>query len=978
MMDNPDGDDEENYAGSLTENLTVHVNLGEYLAVNKGRLTFCHINCNHLVPHINELRIMLQNSGVDVIGVGETFLTDSISSEVVEVQGYRFVRNDRSVLARPGTAGGGVGLFLKNGLTHRVVAKSIGLGIEYLFVEVHCGRGNILVGIVYRPPNTSIVYRGLEAANYGLNELEKVLADLLPMYDQAYLFGDFNIDLLDPEGLLHESFVDLLNIFMLYNVSLQPTRQVSGKLLDLFLTTDGPSVSDFYQLNLSWSDHDMIFMSIDVIALQAGTIVKKVRNFKNIVQSELLEAAVLLDWESIPFVSGLNAKIEVLYTFLNHLLDVFAPIKYVKKKKPVGCVNGFENWFNEECQIAVDARNAAYKVWHDNINKLKGDNNWKFFTEKRRVAKRLTVYHHSNFVTSNLDPRLPSKKLFDNLRKFGIVKSKKSTKFDVNVDDLSNHFVVTPSDVSQLDFNIPVVQNVPSFSFKTVECPEVLEAVKSIDSDAAGIDEIPLCFIKLLLPVILPSLTSIFNHIFTCSEFPQRWKTSIVIPVPKISNPSTLSDFRPISLLPCLSKIIEVIMARQMTQHINENNLLSPLQSGFRRSHSTTTAVLKVTEDIRMNLEKGQATVVVFLDFSQAFDTVVRALLGHKLKNSYAFAEDACKLLGSYLFDRNQIVRTECAESEIKPTLCGVPQGSVVGPLLYICYSNDVCEVIQFCKFHAYADDLQLYHSADVANLQRCYAEVNSDLSRIAEWARKNGLKLNPKKSQVMLIHRLANDLPQPHLVIDSDTVKVVPKAVNLGFVLNTRLTPIDHFSKVCQKIYWVLRSLRPHSSCTPKTIKKKLINTLILTHINYSNIVFSHIDSASSRKIGVAYNACLRYIHGLGRRDSVTDLQESITGLNLQNSATLQLLKFVFKVKYSRHPSYIYSLLQFGSSDRTNNLNLPICRRNAMCHSFAAVASKTWNALPHAIKPISILGRFTMEVRKHLSKPPGPLRVNS
>jgi Reverse transcriptase (RNA-dependent DNA polymerase) len=253
----------------------------------------------------------------------------------------------------------------------------------------------------------------------------------------------------------------------------------------------------------------------------------------------------------------------------------------------------------------------------------------------------------------------------------------------------------------------------------------------------------------------------------------------------------------------------------------------------------------------------------------------------------------------------------ENGDSDTKPTLCGVPQGSVLGPLLYICYSNDVAGVIEFCRFHAYADDLQLYHSADVSDLQRCYDEVNADLGRISEWARKNGLKLNPKKSQVMLIHRLTGDVPQPHLMIDSDTVKIGPKAVNLGFVINSRLTPVDHYSKLCQKIYWILRSIKPHASCTPIEVRKKLVQTLILSHVSYSNVVYAHIDSASSRKLGAAFNACLRYVHGIRRRDGVSELQTSISGLTLKDTATLQILKFLFKIMHTRHPSYIFSLFR-------------------------------------------------------------------
>jgi hypothetical protein len=221
------------------------------------------------------------------------------------------------------------------------------------------------------------------------------------------------------------------------------------------------------------------------------------------------------------------------------------------------------------------------------------------------------------------------------------------------------------------------------------------------------------------------------------------------------------------------------------------------------------------------------------------------------------------------------------------------------------------------------------------------------------------------------LIHRLAGNHPQPHLVIDSDAVKVVQKVVDLGFVLNARLTPVDHISKVCQKIYWVLRSIKPHASCTPITVRKKLVQSLILAHINYSNIVYAHIDSASSRKLGVAFNSCLRYVHGLGRRDSVAHLQCSINGLGLKASATLQQLRFLFKVMQSQHPSYIFSLVQYGSSQRTNNLKLPLYHTSALAHSFIVVASKKWNDLPHTIKSVNTLNRFTAEIRLCLSHAP-------
>jgi Reverse transcriptase (RNA-dependent DNA polymerase) len=970
-MNDPIEDGEENYAGSLTGDFVSHGDVGEYLEVNKGRLTFCHINCNHLIPHINELRIMLQSSDVEFIGVGETFLSDSLATPAVDIKGYRFIRNDRTVLGKPNVGGGGIGLYIKACIAHKIVAQSMGLGIEFLFITVNINNDNVLVGVVYRPPSTSIVYKGLEANNYGINELEKVLAELIPLYDKLYMFGDFNVDLLDDNDPLYGSFTNILNTFMLYNVSLRPTRLVSGKLLDLFLTTDPESVLDYYQHDVCWSDHDMIFMSVNAVTPTAHTVARQVRGFKNIDQNKLTAAASVLDWTQVLHIPGINNKLDIFYNYLNELLDNFAPLKTIKSKNTN--LNDIAHWCDDTVEEAINARNTAYKIWRSNIHRIKDDRdrNWRDFREKRRLAKRVTVRKHSKFVGQYLNPRLPPKKLFTNLRKFGLIKCKNNQKVDVDAEQLSNQFAVQPADERFLNFDVPIVDNIPKFSFKNIDSKDILDAIKQIKSDAAGNDEIPMSFIKLLVPIILPILTHIFNYIFTTSEFPQRWKTSIVIPVPKKINPSLLSDYRPISLLPCFSKMFEVVMARQMTEHINMNRLLSPFQSGFRCGHSTSTAVLKVSEDIRSNLGERQATVLVLLDFSQAFDTVVRALATIKMRNSFAFEEDSSKLLHSYLNDRYQFIRTTNGDSILRKTECGVPQGSVLGPLIYICYSNDVSSVISFCKFHGYADDLQLYHTAEVKDLKRCYDEVNIDLSRISKWARENGLRLNPKKSQVILIHRLPGNIPQPQLILDADMIKVVPKVVDLGFVLNSKLTPVDHITQVCQKIYWILRSIKPHTSCTPISVRKKLIETLVITHINYSNIVYAHIDSGSSNRLRVAYNACLRYVHGLGRRDSVADLQHSINGFGLKESAVIQQLKFLFKIIHFQHPSYLSSFVQFSSSQRTHNLNLPVFQHSAVAQSFFVVVPKLWNELPHAIKSIASLGRFVGEVKLRLAQPP-------
>jgi small basic protein len=193
----------------------------------------------------------------------------------------------------------------------------------------------------------------------------------------------------------------------------------------------------------------------------------------------------------------------------------------------------------------------------------------------------------------------------------------------------------------------------------------------------------------------------------------------VVLPIPKVAVPVKFWNYRPISLLACLSKVFEVLMARQMEAHIRRNELLTVFQSGFRRHHSTTAAVLNDTEDIRLNMEDGQITVLVFLDLSRAFDMVIHGLLLCKLRNLQNYSDGARMLVDSYLNGRTQFMRCGAKESPVERVTCGVPQGSFLDPLLFVSDINDISRVIKYSRFHIYADHLQIYHSSIVFRINK-------------------------------------------------------------------------------------------------------------------------------------------------------------------------------------------------------------------------------------------------------------------
>jgi hypothetical protein len=225
---------------------------------------------------------------------------------------------------------------------------------------------------------------------------------------------------------------------------------------------------------------------------------------------------------------------------------------------------------------------------------------------------------YGGFVSVNLNSSLPQWKLHQNLRGLGMVNAPERPQVEMDVERLNNYFLTRPLLNGAGEFAVSLTNNnVPEFSFDTVAESVIYDTVMSIMSDAAGVDGITLSFITLLLPVVLPVLTHIFNHIFVSFEFPGKWKTSVVLPIPRVSN------------------------------------LLTVFQSGYRRHHCTTAAVLKVKEDIRLSMEDGQVTVLLLLDFSQAFEMVVH---WYKVRNTQNYSVGAGMMVGSYPGEQAQFV----------------------------------------------------------------------------------------------------------------------------------------------------------------------------------------------------------------------------------------------------------------------------------------------------------------------------------
>lgn len=395
----------------------------------------------------------------------------------------------------------------------------------------------------------------------------------------------------------------------------------------------------------------------------------------------------------------------------------------------------------------------------------------------------------------------------------------------------------------------------------------------------------------------------------------------------------------------------------QMQDYLAENHLLAKYQSGFRARHSCESALLKVTSDLREALDVGDLGVLVLLDFSKAFDSVVHNKLLQKLYTSYYFSSSAVELIKSFLSNRLQQVNVNGVSSSFLPLLKGVPQGSVIGPLLFSLYINDICDIVHDVNLHLFADDVQLYLSRPLGLIEDCIDRINTDLAEIFNWSVDNQLLLNPSKSQCMVLYNSSLDLDEfPPVLLNHVAIPFVDRLSNLGVRLNSQLTCCDQIKATIGKIYGGLRRLWLSADILPTGLRLRLVRTLLLPHFSYGSLVFPKLDSVCRRKLEVAFNDCIRFVFGLRRSAYITPFRLSLLGCPLDIYLKRKALIFLFNLIQSKEPKYLYEKVQFLQSSRGRNLRIPIFHTMTYERSYFVQVIRLWNSLsPYIQRAVSV-----------------------
>lgn len=405
------------------------------------------------------------------------------------------------------------------------------------------------------------------------------------------------------------------------------------------------------------------------------------------------------------------------------------------------------------------------------------------------------------------------------------------------------------------------------FYWKNITPQEVDRALRKGRSDAIGCDDLPLSLIVKALPSIMPILTHLFNYCLIYGVFPNIWKSAIICPIPKVKNPTELNDYRPISILCAVLKTLESIAANQITHFLEERDILDPFQSAYKRDFSTQTALIRVLDDVRYAADKRQLTIAVFFDFTKAFDFVCHRRLIDKLRE-LGFACSTLRWLCAYLTTRKQAVWDPLSGRMSSNRLVsrGVPQGSVLGPLLFSLYLKDFGTVPHHCKYNFYADDLLIYIHTEPRLLAEAIEKVNSDIDMTIQWATENKLTINPKKTKAMILgtRRYVSGLRRDVLLsirVGGTVIPFVDEVVYLGVTINSALSWERQVSGTVSRVNRALYQLKLCGNFLPLNLRVRLVSSLIVPLFNYCCAVFTNVTEEQNLRLQRACNRCVRFI---------------------------------------------------------------------------------------------------------------------
>ena len=509
------------------------------------------------------------------------------------------------------------------------------------------------------------------------------------------------------------------------------------------------------------------------------------------------------------------------------------------------------------------------------------------------------------------------------------------------------------------------------FLYKIKQC-EIKNAISKLkNSNSSGHDEITVKFVKLSAPILIPALEKIFNLSITSGIYPSQLKIAKVIPIFKKGDPKSLNNYRPISILSTINKIFEKKLYARLIDYIDKHNIFYKYQFGFRKKHSTEHALIEIVDQIRLSIDNNQLTCGIFIDLSKAFDTVNHDILLSKLEH-YGIRGNALDLFKSYLNGRKQFTVLEGNKSKTSSIDCGVPQGSVLGPLFFLLFINDLPNCCPLGKIRIFADDTNVFFHSE--NIEDLISTAKTIMIQLNSWFNANKLTLNANKSSFTIFKSSNKNIHLPNSIeFLNFKIERTASIKFLGIILDQHLTWDQHINEVCNKLrslFHVFYSIRRYLA---KEHIKTLYYTLIYSRIKYGLAVYGLAGSTKLNRIQFLQNQLLKVLSCKKFRYSTDKLHNEFDLLKVQDMVNQEILTFVHNYISNSLPSafnnYYETLASIHGVNTRHGSDLSKTRHRTKMGALSIKihGPELWNKLNINIKSIPNVKCFRFRYKKSI-----------
>ena len=885
-------------------------------------LSLFHLNIRSAQSNINSLTDFLTTLTINfsIFGLTETWLTDTNSS-IYSIPGFTSV-----ALNRQNRRGGGVMIQVREDLTFRerpdlnlltehcecIFIELIDFDSDYSAPPYNHSR-NIVIGCLYRPPN----------ANFDLffDSLQSLLLNLKTHKNKTcYIMGDFNIQMMNSNSNSNtQAFLDLLYSNMFVPLIDRPTRitHTCSSLIDnIFCNTLSTHRTNglFYT---DISDHLPIFTLLEADPNIKKDITIKFRQFSSRNKESFKNMLANETWVDV-FESN---DVESCYDLFHAKMSLLFTNAFPMKTKTIKQHKRHKPWLTHELKQKIKYKNKLYRKFHKYPTL---HNELEYKIHKRQTAKLLRDAEANYFQNQFNLHKTNMKKTWEVLNELMGQNKKNKSAIDELVTDqgtlcslteiaeaLNIHFStiggkinseLPPSTMDPLSYlNETFTQSM--FMLPATES-EIAKSIINLKIGSPGPDQFPSILFKENADHLIQPITHLVNMSLMQGVVPSKLKQANVTPVPKGGAMNDANNFRPISVLNVISKILERIVYKRLLSYLQTNSILSTFQFGFRKNHSSEMALVMSTEFIRHSLDAGDNVLGVFLDLRKAFDVVPHDILLLKLRH-YGIRGVPLQWFSSYLSDRKQSVKINQSVSSLLPVEYGVPQGSILGPLLFLIFINDLkpSTVADTTRLTLFADDTTLLvRSPHLATLA---TTVNNELAHLSSWFKANRMSVNANKTHYIRfsLKRQYLSLPVP-IIFDNQELNCIPSTKFLGVVIDESLTWKNHVSYIASKICKSIGIIHKVRRLLTKETRIQLYNSLILPYLHYCLLIWGN---AAITTLDRLFKLQKRAVRTLTCSDFKTHTQPLFTECNIIPFSCLYT--YVCSIFIFKHVNSIYPI---------------------------------------------------------------------